>query len=98
MHDAVISTLDVKFVTMPGHKDRSPRGKYAALRKRTAEERMEQIKMLISVGTTYEAGNLQELLTSRQEVMGDELIDVAQIRYMSDQRPYHAEKHQVTSQ
>ena len=54
-------------------------GKYVGLRKRTAEERLEEIKIVISIGTTFEAKNLQEILASREDIMGDDLIDVRRI-------------------
>ena len=79
VHDAVISMFEVRFVQHPGNQKRSPRGRYLGLRKRMAAERLEHIKIVISVGTTFEAENLQEILTSREDVMGDDLIDVRQI-------------------
>ena len=44
-------------------------------------ERLDEVKMLISVGTSYEAANLQPLLApdSCEDIMGDELIDVRRI-------------------
>ena len=69
----------MRFVQLPGHKEHSPRWKYAGLRMRTAGERLEHIKIVISVGSTFEAENLQEILTSREDVMGDDLIDVRRI-------------------
>ena len=74
-----MSTLQVRFAQIPGHKEYSPRGKYIGLRKRTAEERLEEIKIVISVGTTFEALNIQEILSSREDVMVDNLVDVRRI-------------------
>ena len=54
----------MRFVQLPGHKEYSPKEKYAGLRKRTADERLEHIKIVISFGPTFEAENLQEILTS----------------------------------
>jgi len=79
VHDAVISTFRVRFVQLPGHKDYSPIGEYAGLRERMADERLEHIRIVISVGTTIEAKHLQEILMSREDVIGDDLIDVQRI-------------------
>ena len=78
IHESLISTFSLTFMQNPGHKDGSPRGKYAGLRKRTAEERLGRVKLVISVGTAFEAKQLEELFGSRDSFRGD-LIDVQRI-------------------
>lgn len=78
IHESLISTFSLTFVQNPGHKDGSPRGKYTGLRKRTAEERLGRVKLVISVGTAFEANQLEELFRSRDSFRGD-LIDVQRI-------------------
>ena len=79
VHALVIDTLQAKFVTESGHTEENPRGRFRFLRKRTGLERLDQVKMLISVGTNYEANHMKELLTDCEDIIGENLIDVRRI-------------------
>ena len=79
IHEAIVSTFDVGFVQLPGDKPNSLTGHYVGLRKRTARERLDQTKIVISVGTTFEAEKHQELLKYCEVDLAEDLIDVRRI-------------------
>ena len=79
VHDTLLSSFNLTFSQTPGHKDGSPRGKYAGIWKRTAEERLGHVKLIITCGTAFEASNLEELFHSSDSLRGDSLTDVQRI-------------------
>ncbi len=72
---------EVKVVQLSDHGEDSSGMKYIGIRWRTAQERLSEIKVIITVGTTFEADKMRAVLKYPAEVSGDQvnLLDVKRI-------------------